>query len=300
MLIFTSYYKLKTNKNMKKLILICLLAIITLSSRQTLKAQITLEHTYDTASLLDGGLGGGLNQLYMVTLEVEGMKYIKINYSGYKIEMYNLDHSIFKIMDLSPFIAPYNIDINLLFVSEHLFNTDDQIEYMICYEDSVGNFTWHTKIINESGNIIFSEDHQAPVDVIDIPQKQFPIYNTPNGTKMILTSDSSYKAFVYSLPGTLTTSIQPINNTLGNQMLENIYPNPSNGNTTIEFNLPQGVTTGELLIYSMQGVELKRYRVDNTFHTLLLNNSEFHAGTYFYQLITSTGASGAKKMVVIH
>jgi type IX secretion system substrate protein len=74
---------------------------------------------------------------------------------------------------------------------------------------------------------------------------------------------------------------------------------PSNGNTTIEFNLPQGVNQGEIVIYNMKGVELKSYKVDNTFHTLLLNNSEFRAGTYFYQLMTSGGVSGAKKMIVI-
>jgi type IX secretion system substrate protein len=107
------------------------------------------------------------------------------------------------------------------------------------------------------------------------------------------------RANVYGLPGFLSNSIQPVTNTFINEMMENIYPNPSNGNTTIEFNLPQGVNTGQLVIYNMQGVELKRYTVDNTFHTLLLNNSEFHAGTYFYQLQTASGASGAKKMIVI-
>ena len=82
--------------------------------------------------------------------------------------------------------------------------------------------------------------------------------------------------------------------------MENIYPNPSNGNnTTIEFQLPQGENHGELIIYNLQGMELKRYEVDNTFHNLIINNSDLHSGTYFYQLLTNNASTGAKKMIVV-
>jgi hypothetical protein len=291
---------------MKKLIFICLLAIITLSSRQTLKAQITLEHTYDTASVL--GYNYNPNQLYMISLELEGMKYIKINRTSNIIELYNIDHSLFKVMTIPTFPnTDSTTNFQVLYVSEHLFNNDNLIEYMLFFEDNLTmtGVTAHTRIINELGNIIFSADSGGPACILNMPIKQVPIYNTSNGTKMILsfyslTNINFGYANVYSLPGTLTNSIAPITFGNGDQMLENIYPNPSNGNTTIAFNLPQGVNQGEIVIYNMQGVELKSYKVDNTFHTLLLNNSEFRAGTYFYQLMTNNGTSGAKKMVVIH
>jgi type IX secretion system substrate protein len=278
---------------MKNAILISMFAIAAITNHQTLKAQITLEHTFDTAQ----------SNLYVVNLEVEGDKYIVRDYFySHTIKLYNLDHSLFKTLPY-PNITLFNGSYpSVLYFSEHLFNTDDTIEYMLTYTDNTGNY--NTKIVNEIGNIIFSADSMSPLVMANVPQAQLPIYNTSNGTKMILSfiggTGGPQIANLYSLGGTLSASIQPIGSTLsGNQIMENIYPNPSNGNTTIEFNLPQGENAGQLVIYNMQGVELKRYTVDNTFHTLLLNNSEFHSGTYFYQLQTASGASGAKKMIVI-
>ena len=268
------------------------MAIITLTSRQTLKAQITLVHTYDSASAITSPGG----QLFMVNFEVEGLKYVNFQYPNNSkiIQIYNLDHSLYKTINI-PFPS-YYIYPSILYISEHLFNTDDLMEYMITYQDV--NYQIQTRIFNELGDTLFAIDSAGPVVSQNVPQMMYPIYNTPNGTIMIMSMQNGH-ANVYSLTGHLSASIQPINNSSNNQMLENIYPNPSTGNTTIEFNLPQGVNQGEVIIYTMQGQELKSYKVDNTFHTLLLNNSEFHAGTYFYQLQTASGASGAKKMIVI-
>jgi hypothetical protein len=284
---------------MKKLIFICLFAIIALSSRQTLKAQITLEHTYDNTAL---------STLFMVDFDASGVKYGIIGqYGNSTITFYNLDHSLFKTLNIPPIPNPNYSNLGYLYFSDHLFNLDDSIEYIIDYFDNT-NYSYHTYIYTESGNVLFEVDgglnysHTAPIWL-----QVYPIYNTPNGTKMPIYMNTG-ECNIYSLPGTLHIPCcndsfgagmqNPIGNSNNNGM--SIYPNPSNGNTTIEFNLPQGVNQGEIVIYNMQGVELKSYKVDNTFHTLLLNNSEFHAGTYFYQLRTANGVSGAKKMIVIN
>ena len=78
-----------------------------------------------------------------------------------------------------------------------------------------------------------------------------------------------------------------------------IYPNPSNGSVTLQYKLPKNEKDGELILYNMQGAEVKRYIVDNTFKNILLDNTMLPAGTYFYQLQTSKGSVGVKKMVVI-
>ena len=280
-----------------------MLAIAAITSRQTVTAQITLEHTYDSASAISQHHG----QLYIMDFEIEGEKYIKVNRASYKIELYNLDHSIFKIMDIPTLTdTNYYTTPQILYVTEHLFNNDNLIEYMLVYLDT--NNIPHTKIFNELGSTIFSADTAGPFVEINAPQKQFPIYNTANGTKMILSFESRADAYfgnpcysnVYSLPGMLTTSAPPINYSTGNELGMDIYPNPSNGsNSMIEFHLPQGVSTGEIVVYNTQGAEMKRYKVDNTFHNLLISNSELHSGTYFYQLFTSNAATGAKKMIVV-
>jgi len=63
--------------------------------------------------------------------------------------------------------------------------------------------------------------------------------------------------------------------------------------------LPKEERQGELILYNIQGAEVKRYKVDNTFKDILLDNTQLPAGTYFYQLQTKKGAVGTKKMVVI-
>jgi hypothetical protein len=133
------------------------------------------------------------------------------------------------------------------------------------------------------------------------PLQQLPIYNTPQGTKMIL-SYSNGQAKVFSLPGTLSTGIAEANGQLmqaQSGQLSNLYPNPSNGAVTLQYELPKGEQQGELVLYNMLGKEVKRYKVDNTFKDILLDNTQLPAGTYFYQLQTSKGSVGTKKMIVI-
>src|ERR1041385_477787 len=103
---------------MKKIMLMAFTALM-LCSKQNVNAQITLEHTYDSA---------GYN-LSMVNLEIEGYKYLfKDIWWQRRLVLYNLDHSIFKII-YYPFTTGYAGGAHL-YISEHLFNTDDKIEYL--------------------------------------------------------------------------------------------------------------------------------------------------------------------------
>jgi hypothetical protein len=78
-----------------------------------------------------------------------------------------------------------------------------------------------------------------------------------------------------------------------------IYPNPSQNQFTIEYKLPQGESKGEIIIYDIAGTEVKKVTVTNGSSKAELDNSALQSGIYFYQLITSKGATGGKKMVVI-
>jgi hypothetical protein len=272
---------------MKKIRLFSCFAAAVLFGRQIVNAQIVWEHTYPSAQ----------NQLYMVTLEVEGMKYVHRDWVNLQIVLYNLDHSVFKIISL-PNITVYNQ--SLLYVSEHLFNLDDSLEFMMVYS-LPGH--WQTLILNEVGDTLFYGYDYAPLVQGNVPQTQQPIYNTPNGTRMILSQQTGIpvgEVRVYRLGGTLTNSIEPIG--LSSEDIEqlSIHPNPSNGNTTIEFKFPQGIGEGEIVLYNMDGSEVKRYRVDGTFGNLNLNNSHLTAGAYMYQLIAGNRAVDAKRMIVVH
>jgi len=272
---------------MKKLLFIALIAF---SINAT--AQITLEHSYDTASTCpDGGLS---NQLMIVKFEVSGERYVKINNITYTICIYDMNHSLQKTISFAGF--PCGNNSNILCLSENLFNLDSKIEFM--YSGPTGPTTVYTGIYNEDGTLIFSEPG-APIVKINTPLQQFPIYNTLVGTKMILSYPSGV-AKVFSLPGTLSEDIEKANNYLLSQnSVSNPYPNPAINSTQIDYAFPKGTNQGEIVFYNLQGKEIKRFKVDNTFSSLLISTSDLAAGTYYYQLQTTGQSSAGKKMIVI-
>jgi hypothetical protein len=262
------------------------------------EAQVTFEHDYDSASTFASGNPAVSSQLMIVNFEVSGERYVNINRWGKYISIYEMNHSLQKIISLSSFPMNSTGAIGeILYFSENLFNTDSKIEFI--YVTNFASTDCYTYIYNENGTLIFSEP-ASPIIRSNVPLQQYPIYNTTYGTKMILSYPNGH-AKVFSLPGKLTTGVAEANGLLMQQsgQLSKLYPNPSNGAVTLQYELPNGETEGELILYNMQGMEVKRYKIDNTFSDILLDNTQLPAGTYFYQLQTSKGAVGTKKMVII-
>ncbi|MBI5219457.1 MAG: hypothetical protein HY958_11055 [Bacteroidia bacterium] len=204
---------------MKKILFIALLAI-----GLHVKAQITLEHTYDSASTYITPY----IQLMIVKFEVSGERYVKINRVTKAIYIYDMNHSFIKLISFAGFPQPNNQTPNILYLSESLFDTDSKIEFMYIYEQGNSISTVYTRIYNEDGSLIFQADSMAPLVLINTPLQQYPIYNTTQGTKMILSHQFTGQAKVYSLPGTLSTAIAEANNNLlAQSSISNPYPNPA-------------------------------------------------------------------------
>ena len=294
---------------MKKILLIAFVAFI-----MNAKAQITLEHTYDSSSVWNT-CSGNYEQLSIINFEVSGYQYVKVNTCGKTISVYDMNHTLVKTISMSGFPTnpPYNTLGDVLYITESLFNVDAKKEFMYCYNftDTHGNGQNVTNIYNEDATLLFS-DTSSPLIRPNFEQQQYPIYNTPNGTKMIL-SRTNGQAKVFSLPGTLPCNAPCISGSASNSnisgfknvnssndnLLSNPYPNPTANTTTINYNLPKGINQGEIVFYNIQGVEVKRFKVDNTFSTLLISTTDISAGTYYYQSLINGNTSASKKMVVI-
>ncbi|MFH0894999.1 MAG: T9SS type A sorting domain-containing protein, partial [Bacteroidota bacterium] len=228
------------------------------------KAQITLEASYDDASC----------NLYMINLEISGMKYVKVTRTQNNrfIFLYNLNHSLWKTINcnsfpvsyyvspMPPFDTTWNYDFNVLYISENLFDLQPEVDFLFSI---AGSSPWYTGIYNENSSLIFAADSVAPMVRSNVPQTFQPIYNTPNGTKMIL-SYKTGKAKVYGLQGILTNSIYNEFPTADQSF--HIYPNPTSGVTTIEYSLPDNTDKGSIDIYDMTGALIRSYAIDNTFH----------------------------------
>jgi hypothetical protein len=275
---------------MKKLLLIALLAF-SLGG----KSQIVFEHAYDSAAT-HNFCATTASQLMLVNLEVSGERYIVIDRCGKQMKLYDINHSLVKNISLAsvPFDWPSAVGA-ILYISENLFNTDTLMEFMYI----TTNPTYHTYIYNENLNVLFSDTGAAMV-IPNFHIQQLPIYNTSQGTKMIL-SYRNGTAKVFGLAGTLTTAIQPNGHLpdLSEMGVSNPVPNPVAEQTKINYVLPQSISEADLVLYDMQGNELRRYRVDKTFDHILVSTTEVAAGTYFYQLQANGQSSGAKKMIVI-
>ncbi|MGZ4056063.1 MAG: T9SS type A sorting domain-containing protein [Bacteroidia bacterium] len=277
---------------MKKNLLLLLALAFALNSH----AQVTFEHTYDSAATYNT-CAGNVGQLMIVKFEVSGERYVKINRCGGEISIYSMGHVLLKTISLAglPTAPGYGNYGSFLYLSEHLFDNDPGMEFM--YVCDSGSF-YTTRIYNEDGSLLFTTNG-SPLVIPNVELQQYPIYNTSVGTKMILSYENG-QAKVFGLAGTLTTEIGEANkNLLQKSMISNPYPNPTNSSTRVDYKLPEGIDKGVIIFYDLQGSEVKRYNVDRTFDHLLISTSELAAGTYYFQLQTTADKSEGKKVVII-
>ncbi len=283
---------------MKTISIFVVALIVSLSA----KAQFTLEQVYDSAGTWNVAKSKS-SQLMYINLEVSGPHYIKVNRSGRNLQLYTLNHALVKSINLSSLPMGNNTYAlnDILCISEKLFNTDNKLEFMHYYtvNGQGGNTNFVTEVYNENLTLLF-RDTAAPLIKANFPQQQFPIYNTPNGTKMILTTNTG-EAKVYGLTGTLTASVRQVNESLleDAQYLAAPVPNPNAGVARIPYQLPSSAEEGEIILFDVSGKQVSSYKVSNAFSTIEIGSSELSAGTYFYQLKVNGESIGSKKMLVI-
>lgn len=271
--------------------------VILLGSKST-KAQLALEAIHDSAATGSSYSGS----LAIVNLEVDGEKYCRIirTTTLRRIDFYNLDHSYWKGIDCNSFpmlssLGPSPTPIPFfyaMYISQHLFNSDDAIEFLF-YTSSGGSS--NCRIYDETGNIFQNFDGQAPNVYNTAPHTQLPLYNTSQGAKLILSNITDGKAYVYSLPGTLT-EIQTVEAESKSYM--NTFPNPSKTHTTIDYKLPENCSNGEISIYDNGGNLLRMFTVDHSFSNLILNNDEFAQGQYIVTLKTKDSLIWKKQIIL--
>lgn len=260
-------------------------------------AQINLETVYANAN----------RKLYMVNLEVSGMKYVvKSDVPNNRfIKLYNLNHSLWKTIDCNSMptvsmqisqqpIVQYNFDA--ICISEKVFDCDDGIEFM--YVSDLGNIC-ATRIYKENGTAILIADSMGPFVKLNVPNQYKPLYNTPTGAKLIL-SHLNGSAKVYSLPCSISNTVSLFDNSLiqDDKFGMNVFPNPSVYESTITYKLPNGVNSGEIIIYDLTGKQIKSYAVDNTFSSILIPQADMASGTYIYSLKANGQIIDSKKIVL--
>lgn len=261
-----------------------LATLVTLALTFNLKSQITLENVYSHGDLKLCNLSSG------------GYKYYLLDKANNQIVMYDMNHSIYRTINVIPPAGSYTYTY-VKFLSDKLFDTDNLIEFVIGYRNTSPPFDIPSKIYNENGSLLLQSYYQDEFSVLNVGGIfKLKKYSTVSGS-----SDSTK---IYSLPGELpcdacggTAGIVKSNYNSG--LMDNPFPNPTNGQLTIPYHFSNGETRGKIVVYDVTGKEIYEFKVDNTFTNLIIDTQNFSSGTYYYKLKTSNGISDAKKIIVV-
>ncbi len=263
-------------------------------------AQITLEHTYNGAN---GEVG-------LVEVDSAVWKYVQFNVTfgsdtTESIMIFNLDHSLDKLISVPSFLSGQFSGVFLYAISKNLFDLGGTYDYALSYifhEPSL-------RIFKEDGTLLFGCDSCDFAAADDAPTYETPsgIISTDSGLKMIIRKlvDTALNYEVYSLPGKLpnrgtkTAGVTPSVAYNGSTLPTSAYPNPSNGEVRIAYQLPPGVSSGDVILTTENGREVKRYHVTSAFSDLLIETSDLPSGAYFYKVVTEKGESATRKIVLI-
>jgi hypothetical protein len=260
-------------------------------------AQIALEHSYPHVGHFPG------DEFGLVEVDSGIWKYVQVNLAD-TIAIYNLDHSLDRVIQIPSFNREASSGANVLIIAKHLFELSDQYCFLIF--TSIVDSGNTVLIFREDGAKLFSLSKCQFTQNIGAPfGSTFSIIPTASGTKMLIDYPYPGNHQVYSLPGKLPSCSQ----TLGvndpavafsrTSIPTSAYPNPTTGRVRIAYELPAGVSSGELVLMTVEGKEEKRYHVTNAFNDLLIEVGDLPSGSYFYKLVTEKGESEVRRIELV-
>lgn len=252
--------------------------------------QIYLEHSYPTNLKIDFNNTFPGDDGYM--------DFYLIN--GTNLELYDgQTHVLYKSM---PLPASYTGNANnylyftdpeqpQYFISKHLFNNDDLIEFVSCvqYFNPFGNGISAPKIVisNEQGTILETiYDRYAPrlIKTADNTYKLLVSLGQGNVFSPIH-GNYSQQIDVYALPGNLTLGQEEVY--VWGKSYQG-YPNPTSNKITISRQEPLTADT-ELEIFDLSGKRIQSQNVEAGTTDIIFDASELSSGVYLYRINGSIG-----------
>ena len=267
---------------MKKLIIAALFAFVFIN----VKAQITLENTY-------------LSEVRVANFSSMAQKFYYLDSDN--IYLYNMDHTIWKKITVNKYLNYRFTAIHYL--SDNLFNSDNQVEFIIQYESTIAYPGGKTEIVSETGTVIKSLDSvygffEVIFDESSKTSKLRTI-STTIGTGDLITK-------IYSLPGNLPCVVcggkelgiaNPIKE--GETYISEPVPNPASDLVSIYYRLPTTVFSGEILIFNTSGKLMNTYSVNRNTDNISINTSQLLSGTYYYHLKVNGAISSSRNLTIV-
>jgi hypothetical protein len=229
------------------------------------------------------------------SLEEAGQKYYAMDIANQQCRIYNMDHSLFRTIDLPVPEGYYLFDIQQ--ISQHLFNPDDLIEFAYIYSkfnptETSYYYSYETRVVNENG-----------LEILKVPGA---------GHTLVIPTENDGEKFLvyiydfYVIPATTQTQVYSLpdsplksGSVKGSAYrLKNPYPNPASGMINVPVSLPPGVSRGYLQIYNTSGQQIDLREIKPTDESILIPGGALLPGSYIYNISGNGRKSESKKITI--
>ena len=232
-----------------------------------LQAQIALEILYPGSAT-------------MTRLAASGDKYYMMDYYGNQCEIYNMDHSLWKTIDLPVPAGMYLSDIR--YVSENLFDLDNLVELAYTYYDydtTLYYYTYYTKIIKENGSELLSIPGCSYIEIKETSDNKAKLFAYIYDYSVL---PYTLQTGVYGLPGSLLTA--PESSGFPSANAGAPYPNPATSMVNIPYLMAESSPGGTLVLMNQSGQILRQYPLHPGSTHIQLRTEGYPAGLYLYQI----------------
>ncbi len=263
---------------MKRLGVICVVYMMVFLG--AVSGQISPEHSYNYSGTY-------------TRLKNSGDKFYIMDVPASQCRIYNVDHSLWKVVNLH--VPANNFLYDIRFVSEGLFTSDDRLALAYVYysyNSTTQVYSYNAKVATESGEELLSIPGGLYLSLHDLGAQ---------GVKLVAYSydfsvfPETVKTHIYRLPGQDATKV---NSQDMAGYSANAFPNPAHAYTRIPYKLPEGVNEGEIILIDIKGNQIRSYRVDKNFDHLRIDTSDMPAGVYVYSVKADRGIVQTGKFVV--
>ncbi len=242
-----------------------------------LNAQISLQHTFSDMSAGITSLSDG------------SIKYYTMNVAGQQCLIYSDGFALEKTVDI-PIPFGYTL-YDIQYVTDNLFDTDDLIEMAITYYryDTVALYwEYGGMVINENGTILLSMPGSGYLSLMQPTESSYQLFSWVYDYSVY---PSTVDTKVYSLPGswinTRTEELYSLKNPA--------WPVPANDHVNIP--VPDNTSSAELLVFDMNGRQIRKIITQEGRSLVQLNVSQFAPGIYHYSLQSSDGMLSSGKFI---
>lgn len=223
--------------------------------------------------------------------------YLYFNLNSNTVDLHHFNHSHYKSVSIPT--GQNQVLEHIGYVTRGLFDCDSSdIEMLLLLRDTTFNYPYNKSILilREDGSIVWQKDSISMGTVTSATYYRTPIFNTPQGAKMYLYNGAKAQSELYALCGTNPMSSSSVEQPTS---FINAFPNPARNYVKLSYQLAPGVNHGRLILTDINGNRVQEFQINQNFESILLDTSELAAGTYFYSVQTSTGAT-TKKLIKVN